>query len=61
MSYVEQVMELVKKRNPAEPEFLQAVKEVLVSVVPVIEKYPEYQEIRILERITEPERVIISV
>ena len=59
MSYTEQVMELIKKRNPAEPEFLQAVEEVLESVAPVIQKYPEYQEARILERITEPERVIM--
>jgi len=59
MSYVDNVLELVKRRNPAEPEFIQAVEEVLASVAPVIEQYPEYREARILERITEPERVIM--
>jgi glutamate dehydrogenase (NADP+) len=52
-------MELVVKRNPAEPEFHQAVAEVLESLVPVLERHPEYQEGRILERLTEPERVFM--
>ncbi len=59
MSYVKNVMELVKKRNPGEPEFLQAVTEVLESLEPVFEQRPEYQEARILERLVEPERVIM--
>ena len=59
MSYVSDVKELVKRRNPAEPEFHQAVKEVLDTLDPVFERHPEYQEHRILERITEPERVIM--
>jgi len=58
MSYIEDVMELVVKRNPGEPEFHQAVKEVLDSIEPVIERNPKYQKNCILERITEPERVI---
>jgi len=52
-------MDLVVKRNPAEPEFHQAVREVLDSLEPVLDRHPEYQKARILERITEPERVIM--
>ena len=59
MTYVERVFETVKKRNPNEPEFLQAVKEVLDSLAPVFEKKPEYEEAAILERLVEPERQII--
>jgi len=56
--YIEQVLETVKKRNPGEPEFLQAVQEVLRSIQPAVERHPEYMDARILERITEPERVV---
>jgi glutamate dehydrogenase (NADP+) len=59
MSYVNEVLEKVKARNSSEPEFLQAVEEVLISLEPVIEKHPEYKEAGILERIVEPERQII--
>ena len=59
MSYVERVFEMVKQRNPAEPEFLQAVKEVLDSLAPVFERKPEYEAAGILERLVEPERQII--
>jgi glutamate dehydrogenase (NADP+) len=59
MSYTQDVMNLVMRRNPAEPEFHQAVKEVLDSLEPVVAKHPEYEEGRILERLTEPERVIM--
>ena len=59
MSYTSNVMELVIKRNPAEPEFHQAVQEVLTSLEPVLDRHPEYQKERILERITEPERVLM--
>ena len=59
MSYVTDVLELVKKRNPGEPEFHQAVQEVLESLEPVLARHPEYEENRILERLTEPERVIL--
>ncbi|MFP4522840.1 MAG: NADP-specific glutamate dehydrogenase [Fibrobacterota bacterium] len=59
MSYVSEVMALVVKRNPGEPEFHQAVAEVLQSLEKVIDQNPEYREARILERITEPERVIM--
>lgn len=50
---------MVVKKNPAEPEFHQAVKEVLETLEPVMERHPEYEENRILERLVEPERVII--
>ena len=59
MSYVKDVIDLVIKRNPGEGEFHQAVYEVLSSLPPVIEGDPKYQKYRILERITEPERIII--
>jgi len=58
MSYVSDVYAQVVERNPNEPEFLQAVKEVLESLEPVFEKHPEYQKAGILERIVEPERQI---
>lgn len=59
MSYTNEVFELVKKRNPNESEFLQAVREVFDSLEPVIEKHPEYRTANILERIVEPERQIM--
>ena len=59
MSYVAEVLQLVERRNPAEPEFHQAVKEVLDSLEPVLDRHPDYKENRILERLTEPERVIM--
>ena len=59
MSYVADVIELARKRNPAEWEFHQAVEEVLSSLESVIERNPQYKENSILERIVEPERVIM--
>lgn len=59
MSYVNDVLEIVKKRNPNEPEFLQAVVEVLESIEPVVERHKKYKDAKILERIVEPERQII--
>ena len=56
--YVSKVYESVQKRNPHEPEFLQAVKEIFDSLVPVFAKHPKYIEHSILERISEPERII---
>ena len=52
-------MEKVKAKNPAEPEFHQAVFEVTSSVMPFIEKNPKYRKTKILERVVEPERVIM--
>src|SRR6202140_3354530 len=57
--YIEQVMISVKAKNPAEPEFHQAVKEVFDSLRLVLGKHPEYQSARLLERIVEPERVLM--
>lgn len=59
MSYVSEQLERVARRNPNEPEFMQAVTEVLESLEPVIEKNPRYQKEAILERFTEPERQIM--
>ncbi len=60
MSYsVEAFMEKVIAKNPSETEFHQAVREVVESLVPFIEKNPKYSDARILERIVEPERVIM--
>jgi len=59
MSYVSDVMELVVAKNPSEKEFHQAVKEVLDSLEPVVKRHGKYQENKILERITEPERVFM--
>ena len=57
--YVAQLMAEVKAKNPAEPEFHQAVQEVTESLTPVLERHPEYRQGKILERIIEPERVIM--
>ena len=59
MHYVDRVIAEVQRRNPAEPEFQQAAHEVLNSLRPVFDQHPEYEEEGILERIVEPERVII--
>ena len=59
MSYVDNVIEAVKAKNAEQPEFIQAVTEVLKSLEPVIEAHPEYEEASLLERIVEPERVIM--
>ena len=58
MTYVERVIEQVKAKNAHEPEFIQAVTEVLVSLEPVIAAHPEYEKAGLLERIVEPERII---
>jgi glutamate dehydrogenase (NADP+) len=57
--YIHQILNLVKAKNPSEPEFHQTVFEVVESLKPVLERHPFYQEEKILERITEPERVIM--
>ena len=58
MEYLNEVLEKLKAKNPNEPEFLQAAYEVLTSLKPVIEKHPEFKVHALLERITEPERLI---
>src|SRR5258707_8180932 len=57
--YVAELMAEVKAKNPAEPEFHQAVQEVVDSLTIVLEQHPEYQHEKILHRIIEPERVIM--
>jgi len=57
--YVSSLMEEVKAKNPAEPEFHQAVQEVAESLVLVLERHPEYRSAKVLERILEPERVLM--
>ena len=57
--YVKDLMAEVKIKNPAEPEFHQAVQEVADSLALVLERHPEYRAAKILERIIEPERIII--
>ena len=57
--YVNDLIAEVKAKNPAEPEFHQAVQEVAESLSLVLERHPEYRTARILERIIEPERVIM--
>ena len=57
--YVDSVLETVRKRNQGEKEFQDAVTEVLNSLVPVMEKHPEFIEANLLERIVEPERQIM--
>lgn len=49
----------IRQRDPDQPEFLQAIEEVMVSLWPFIEKNPCYQSNALLERLVEPERVII--
>ena len=55
---VDQYIEIAKKRNPGEPEFIQTVEEVLTSIEPVLEAHPEYVEAGLIERLIEPERGI---
>ena len=54
MSVVNDIFERVKERDPEQPEFHQAVWEVLESLEPVLEKHPQYVEAGIVERIVEP-------
>ena len=58
MSYTEEVLEKIKQKNATEPEYLQAVTEVLHTLAPAIEAHPEYQKVALLERLCEPERII---
>jgi glutamate dehydrogenase (NADP+) len=57
--YVKDFMDAIKAKNPAQPEFHQAVYEVVNSISLVLERHPEYRKAKILERIAEPERVIM--
>ena len=57
-AYVKRVWEEVKAKNPNEPEFLQAVEEVLATLEPAVDQMPELEPNAVLERLVEPERVI---
>jgi len=59
MGYIEEIFERVKRRDHDQPEFHQAVWEVLESLAPVLELHPEYREYRVLERLVEPERMVL--
>ena len=59
MSDMERFLQQVVVRNPAEPEFHQAVREVVESIWPVVERTPRYRAGKVLERMVEPERVVI--
>ena len=56
-SRVDEVMSALEGRYPDQPDFLQAVGEVVPSLVPVLERHPEFVDANILERIVEPERI----
>ena len=56
---LEKFMRGLKRRNPAQPEFQQAVREVMTDLFPFVEEHPKYGEQAILERLTEPDRIII--
>ena len=58
-SYVQKVLDNVKAKNANEPEFIQAVEEVLSTLAPVLEANPQYEKAAILERMVEPERVVM--
>ena len=55
----EKFLKELEARNPGQPEFIQAVAEVIQVILPYIEEHPEYQQANILERIVEPERVLM--
>ena len=59
MSSIDEYMEIVKRRDPDQPEFLQAVAEVLHSIRPVLDRHPELRRAKIVERLVQPERMII--
>ena len=59
MSYSDEIIEKVKAKNPNEPEFIQAVTEVMNSLRLVVDNDPKYQNEALLERIVEPERIIM--
>src|SRR4030066_1707901 len=57
--YIEKILKDIKAKNQNEPEFHQAVQEVLESLEIVLQRHPEYRSLKILERMVEPERVIM--
>ena len=61
MSYAQDVLAKLKRKNASEPEFIQAATEVLTSLEPVFEKHPEFEKASLLERIVEPGDRLCSV
>ena len=59
MQTVAQFLNYVSEKNPGEPEFLQAVSEVAESLWPFLDEHPHYRDAKIMERLVEPERVIM--
>ena len=59
MSYLKEVIERTKEKNPSQPEFIQAVEEVLLSLEPTVERHPEFVAAAIYDRIVEPDRQIM--
>lgn len=58
-AYADEFLHALQTNNPHEPEFLQAVREVVASLDPVLDQHPEYRDAAVLERLAEPDRVII--
>ena len=56
--YLQSIMDYVQRHNPNQPEFLQAVEEVLHSLTPLLERHPEYMDAAILDRLVEPDRLV---
>ena len=56
---VDKIMSQLEQKHPGEPEYLQAVREVLVSVSDVYNRHPEFEKAKIIERIVEPERIFV--
>ena len=56
--YAQRVFDDLKRKDASQPEFLQAVEEVFSSIRIILDQHPEYEKMAILERLTEPERII---
>ncbi|MGN1116415.1 MAG: Glu/Leu/Phe/Val dehydrogenase dimerization domain-containing protein, partial [Candidatus Ornithomonoglobus sp.] len=59
MKYGEKVLEELKKNHPGEPEFIQAATEVLETIQPALDAHPEFEQAGLLERLVEPERIVM--
>lgn len=58
-AYVDEILAMLEKKDGNEKEYLNCVKEVLTTIIPVLEQHPQYKEAKLLERLVEPERTII--
>ncbi len=59
MSYTQKVLDELKARYPEQPEFIQAATEILGTIQPALDAHPEYEEAALLERLVEPERIVM--